>query len=136
MIHQLAHVCFTTTDLEATVRFYHEILGLEVTFHFLKKDEKIGCYFHAGKQTFLECFVRGEGAIVQGDIKHFCLQTLDIAALEASLQAAGVETRGRKMGADGSHQFWCSDPNGIDIEFQEYTPESRQLTGKDCRVDW
>lgn len=135
MIHQLAHVCITTPDLDATVRFYHGILGLDVTFHFFRNGEKIGCYFHAGAQTFLECFTRTDKSTAKGDITHFCLQTLDIQALESSLRAAGVETRGLKKGADNSHQFWCTDPNGIDIEFQEYTPESSQLTGNDCHLD-
>ncbi|MEX2607993.1 MAG: VOC family protein [Kiritimatiellia bacterium] len=136
MIHQLAHVCITTPDLDATVRFYRDILGLDVTFHFLRNGEKIGCYFHAGSQTFLECFTRTDNTVTKGDITHFCLQTKDIQALETSLRAAGVETRSRKTGADNSHQFWCTDPNGIDIEFQEYTSESCQITGNDCHVDW
>lgn len=135
MIHQLAHVCITTPDLDATVHFYHEILGLDVTFHFLRNGEKIGCYFHAGNQTFIECFSRNDYTINTGNITHFCLQTLDLEALETSLQAAGVETRGRKTGNDHSHQFWCTDPNGIDIEFQQYTPESCQLTGQNCTLE-
>jgi catechol 2,3-dioxygenase-like lactoylglutathione lyase family enzyme len=135
MIHQLAHVCITTPDLDGTVRFYHGILGLEVTFHFLRNGEKIGCYFHAGNQTFLECFTRKDYAITKGNITHFCFQTLDLDALESSLQAAGVETRGRKTGSDHSHQFWCTDPNGIEIEFHQYTAESAQLTGNDCRMN-
>ena len=136
MITQLAHVCFTTPDLDATVQFYRDILGLEVTFHFIRGDEKIGCYFQLGGRTFLECFKRNGGEHVQGDLKHFCLQTGDIGALERKLKQAGVETRGRRTGSDGSHQLWCTDPNGIDIEFQEYTEQSCQFTGRDCSVNW
>jgi hypothetical protein len=28
------------------------------------------------------------------------------------------------------------DPNGLDLEFQQYTPKSAQLTGRDVEVDW
>ncbi|MDA3874217.1 MAG: VOC family protein [Kiritimatiellae bacterium] len=136
MIIQLAHTCFNTPDLDATLHFYRDILGLDVTFRFLRGEEPIGCYFHLGNQTFLECFTRKSGDYIAGDIKHFCLQTNDIDALEKTLQAADVPTRGNRMGSDHSKQLWCTDPNGIDIEFQEYSDKSCQKTGEDCHVDW
>lgn len=136
MIKQVAHVCFTTPDLDATIGFYRDVLGLEITFRFLRNDEAIGCYFHLGNRTFLECFLRNGGERLQGDIKHFCLETEDLDALENHLKAAGVDTRGNRTGSDGSRQLWCTDPNGIDIEFQEYTDQSCQFTGENCRVDW
>lgn len=136
MIQQLAHLCFTTTDLDATVRFYRDVLELEVAFRFLRNDTPIGCYFHLGNQTYLECFTRNGGEHQAGDIRHFCLQVDDLDALETRLGQAGVEPRGHRTGSDGSLQLWCTDPNGIDIEFQQYTPQSCQITHEDCHVEW
>ena len=136
MIQQLAHTCFTTTDLDATVQFYRDVLELEVRFHFLRGKEKIGCYFHAGNRTFLECFTRNGGEHQAGDIRHFCFQVDDLEALKARLDQAGVQTRGLRTGSDHNPQFWCTDPNGIDIEFQQYAPDSCQFSGEDCHVDW
>jgi len=136
MIRQLAHTCFTTTDLDATVSFYRDKLGLDVRFHFLRGDEKIGCYFQIGNQTFLECFKRKSEEHQAGDIRHFCFEVEDMETFMQRLKDAGVETRGRRTGSDGSAQFWCTDPNGIDIEFQQYNPESAQLTGQDCHMGW
>ena len=136
MIRQLAHTCFTTYDLDATLHFYRDILGLPVTFRFLRNDEVIGCYFSCGGNTFLECFLRPGGEEAIGAIKHFCLEVEDIDALENTLTQAGVPVRGKRQGADHTFQLWCTDPNGIDIEFQQYGPESCQLRGTDCLVNW
>jgi len=136
LIKQLAHVCITTKDLDATVRFYHDLLGLEVAYRYMRGDKVIGCYFHAGGHTFIECFSGKKGEAAQGDIKHFCLQTEDIDALETHLREAGAELGSRRLGYDQSHQLWCKDPNGIDVEFQQYTPDSCQFSGKDCTMDW
>jgi hypothetical protein len=52
------------------------------------------------------------------------------------LKKSGMNVQEPKMGADHCWQLWRKDPNGIDIEFQEYTKESLQKTGGDCIVDW
>jgi hypothetical protein len=39
------------------------------------------------------------------------------------------------MGADDSLQFWIQDPNGLDIEFQQYTEHSSQFTGRNVEVN-
>jgi hypothetical protein len=39
------------------------------------------------------------------------------------------------MGADNSLQFWIQDPNGLDIEFQQYPEHSSQFTGKNVEVN-
>ena len=37
---------------------------------------------------------------------------------------------------DQSWQIWIEDPNGIRIEFHEYTEKSMQLIGGTCAVSW
>jgi catechol 2,3-dioxygenase-like lactoylglutathione lyase family enzyme len=135
-IRRIAHLCITSADLDSTVTFYRDILDFPIVFRFLRKGEVFGYYFRVAPDSFLECFLNHSTAREAGGIKHFCLETDDIDALEKHLQAKGVATRGRRMGADGSHQLWCTDPNGIDIEFQQYTGRSSQHTGEDCTVDW
>ena len=41
-----------------------------------------------------------------------------------------------KMGADQTAQFWMKDPNGLDVEFQQYNEKSSQRTGQDVEVNW
>jgi catechol 2,3-dioxygenase-like lactoylglutathione lyase family enzyme len=136
MIEQLGHICFTTRSLDQTVAFYRDVLGLEVTFRFLRDENPIGCFFHAGNQTYLECFERAQGDHEAGDIRHICFQVRDLDEVETRLQEAGVESRGRRVGSDGCPQLWCTDPNGIDVEFQVIHPECCQQTGTDCHVEW
>jgi len=64
---------------------------------------------------------------------HFCLQVEDMDAYVAQIEARGVVVTGRKVGNDRSKQAWIKDPDGNLIELQEYTAESRQLTGEDWR---
>lgn len=136
MIRRIAHLCITSYDLDATVEFYRDALGFPIAFRFIRKDEIIGYYFKIGDNNFIECFHGKDASRDHMAIKHFCLETDDLDALETKLRERGVETRGRRMGADGSYQMWCTDPNGIDIEFQQYSDKSSQLTGEDCYVDW
>ncbi len=136
MIRQLAHACITTRDLEGTMRFYRDVLGLPVAFRFLRHNEVIGCYFNLGNRTFLECFRQSESGPASGGLRHFCFEVDDVDCLERRLEESGYEPRGKRMGVDGSPQLWCRDPNGIDIEFQQYVQGSCQLTGQDCHVDW
>jgi hypothetical protein len=49
--------------------------------------------------------------------------------------AAGVEPMEPQLGADGSWKMWAHDPDGTSLGFHQYTPESSQYAGADCRVD-
>jgi hypothetical protein len=69
-------------------------------------------------------------------LNHFCLETESIEALRTSLLARGLTVGELKIGADQTPQFWMKDPNGLDLEFQQYTPKSAQRTGRDVEVDW
>ena len=137
MINAIAHACLGSSDLAKTEQFYSEVLGLDVTFRFRKGDELIGMYFGVGRDTFLEVFKDTEGMIHERlPIRHFCLEVQDIKALEARLGECKVEHTEPKLGCDQSWQLWCEDPDGIRIEFHEYTENSAQRTGQDVEIDW
>ena len=136
-IHSLAHVCLKSTDLAATEAFYCEALGFTKMFNFNRKGKVIGFYLTAGNETFVEVFDAAEvDAVGKSVLSHFCLETRDIEGLRASLVARGLAPREMKMGADHTKQFWMKDPNGMDLEFQEYSAASAQRTGQDVEVDW
>lgn len=134
MIKQLAHICIHTADLEATARFYQEGLGLERGFEFAKDGNLFGFYIKLGSDTFIEVF-KGDPGVV-GNINHIAIQTDDIDAVMGRLRDHGYEVGDKSLGADHSWQAWTADPNGVRIEFHEYTPESMQLVGGTCVVDW
>ena len=134
MIKQLAHICIHTADLEATARFYQEGLGLERGFEFTKDGDLFGFYIKLGNDTFIEVF-KGDPGVV-GNINHIAIQTDDIDAVIGRLRDHGYEVGDKALGADHSWQAWTADPNGVRIEFHESTPESMQLIGGACVVDW
>ena len=68
-------------------------------------------------------------------IQHMCLEVDNLDSVIEQVKARGWEISEKTMGGDHSWQTWITDPNGIKIEFHEYTENSLQKTGKDCVVD-
>ncbi len=135
-ITTLAHVCLKTTDLERTRAFYCDALGLRKQFDFIRKGTCIGYYLSAGNRTFIEVFLSDAiEPLGKQPIHHLCLETDDLAALHRRLLDLGLKPGDIKTGSDNSPQFWITDPNGLGIEFQQYTPQSSQITGRDVVVD-
>ena len=133
----LAHICILTRDLEETLRFYRDALGMEKVFDFNKEGELYGYYLKMSDGNYLEVFKDDQVAgKVSGPYLHLCLETDDIEAAKAGLEAAGVTCTDIKKGCDNTYQTWFKDPNGLDIELHMYTDVSSQLTGADCQVDW
>jgi len=147
MIKQLAHLCLKTSRLESMTAFYCDALGATVKFQYLNPaGQPVGRYFAFGANTFLEIFDHADAHRRSQAPKplepledprdpwllrynHFCLQVEDLDAYVSLLESRGVTVTGRKTGNDRSRQAWVRDPDGNLIELQEYTPQSRQITG-------
>lgn len=135
MIKQLAHACVMSSDLAATEAFYCGKLGLKKTFDFIKEGELYGFYLELGNGTFLEVFAE-PAKERPSRIRHLCFEVEDIDRVVEELDAKQVAHTEKKLGGDNTWQTWIKDPDGIDIEFHQYTDESSQITGTDCLVDW
>lgn len=133
MIIRIAHVCIIARDLAETEHFYCTVLGMTKKFEFQKHEERIGFYLHAGGSTFIEVF-KGDSAGPSLPIRHICLETDDIDAVRRQLEQHGLTATAKTLGCDHSWQIWCKDPNGVDIEFHEYTDNSLQKTGGVARL--
>lgn len=128
MIKGLAHVCFVVKNLDESIAFYRDRLGLKLAFEFRNKaGARSGAYLHAGDRTFIELFPGQPTATANGSFRHICLEVDNVEDEVRRIQAAGIQTEGVKMGADGSWQAWISDPDGNRIELHGYTPESAQV---------
>lgn len=128
MIKNLAHVCFTVRDLEKSLCFYRDVLGLKPAFDFINdKGERFGIYLHAGGRSFIELFQGEPDAPTEKPaFRHFCLEVDDLASMINLFQAHNIEVSKLKMGKDNSLQAWLSDPDGNRIELHEYTATSKQ----------
>jgi len=136
-ILSLAHACIKTTSLEQTASFYCDALGMKKLFEFTRAGKPIGMYLKGENDSFIEVFLASEVASIDSRcLNHFCLETDDIKALHERVADNGYKPGDIKMGSDNSWQFWVKDPNGMDLEFHQYTPESAQFTGENVEVDW
>jgi glyoxylase I family protein len=137
MIKTLAHLCLFSKDLNRSLDFYCGTLGLRRHFDFFKDGALFGFYLQIGPGQFIEIFKADPTAEIRSQrIHHFCLEVEDIDALRDSLVKRGVEVTRKKMGCDQTWQCWCKDPDGTDLEFQQYTAQSSQASGRNCIVDW
>ena len=137
-IKSLAHVCIKTANLEKTIAFYCDALGMETLFTFTRRGEVIGLYMKAANDTFIEAFLvdQAEPTTTNHTLSHFCLETDAIEELRQRLLNKGYSPWPIKTGADKSLQFWIEDPNGIKMEFHQYNENSSQVTGQDIEVSW
>jgi lactoylglutathione lyase/glyoxylase I family protein len=137
-IRAIAHLCLKTADLAATEAFYVGLLGFEKQFQFTRRGEVMGYYLRIADRVFLEAFSSPAplSSTRNHSLSHFCLEADDLAGLRERLVEAGYEPTALKTGADSTLQFWVKDPNGIDLEVQQYTAQSAQFQGGDVEVDW
>ncbi|MBN1249821.1 MAG: VOC family protein [Anaerolineae bacterium] len=133
MIRNIAHACFTVSDLDRALRFYRDGLGLAEAFDFVNDEgHRFGVYLHTGGRNFLELFEGSLSEPADGQsYRHICLEVDDIEATVATLQDRGIEVSPVKLGRDHSYQAWLTDPDGNRIELHQYTLESWQAPSLD-----
>jgi catechol 2,3-dioxygenase-like lactoylglutathione lyase family enzyme len=136
------HLAVVTRDLDATIRFYHGLLSMELLAAMAPMPyHGRHCFLRAG--TFLMHFFEDDDAridapppgwerqviaFVSGAMQHIALAMDDEAgllALRERLQAAGVPVTAL-MDQGPVRQFLFADNNGIIIE-ANWTPEELDL---------
>ena len=112
----LNHVALHVRDLDASIEFYGQRLGLEAIprpdFDFP------GAWFRLGREQELH-LIAGRGDAVQSHRRgtHFALGVPSIENAEAALAAEGIPYEGKFPRPDGAYQIFISDPDGYSIEF-------------------
>ncbi len=135
MLVRLAHICVETTDLAATEAFYRA-LGAERRFEFRNlQGTLIGMYMYFAGETFIE-LVLVSAPRVEGAINHFALQVEDVDVIHEQLTRAGIAVTEKELGVDNTWMVTCRDPNGVYIEFHQYTDDSLQFRGGTCQIDY
>src|ERR1044071_3770211 len=137
MIKALAHACIFSNNLNLSLDFYCGVLGLQRHFNFFKSGELFGFYLQVAPGQFIEIFKAAPGSEMHAQrIGHLCFEVDDLDVLRQKLARHGVNVTPKKLGCDQTWQCWCKDPDGTEIEFQQYTPHSSQLTKTNCIVNW
>ena len=109
------HFTILTDDVDNTVSFYDDLLGLEPgprpAFKFP------GAWLYAGGQPILHVIGgRPKGELKAGVIDHMAFSGKDLAATLSALKARGVEYDCRQQLDTGLWQVFFFDPNGAKVE--------------------
>lgn len=111
---RIAHVALPVVDLDATRRFYGDVLGLpeakRANFGFP------GYWFQLGEQ---QVHVFPIERIDPGASQHFAIEVADVEAVAGELEAAGVTVRRSNHVVGAGHQVFVADPSGHQIEFNQ-----------------
>lgn len=117
-IEQLNHMALHVKDLEKSVDFYQNILGLppipRPAFNFP------GAWFGIGAHEELHLIVGREDTMhFKSRGTHFALRVTSIAETEAYLKEKGVPYQPLQQRPDGAWQIYVTDPDGYSIELCE-----------------
>lgn len=115
-ILELNHVAVAVTDVERSLRFYRDAIGLPVVPR--PNFDFPGAWFRLGQQQELHLLggrkdPPGDGIPRRG---HFALQVSDIHGMADRLRAAGVPFQGPGLRPDGAYQIFVADPDGNAVE--------------------
>ncbi len=132
MITGLGHLAFRIEDLERSLDFYCNQLGLQEAFRMNDdKGDPWIVYIQINDDNFIELFPGGKTRvdIPGGSIgyAHVCLRVDDMQATLRELASRGVEITGEaRKGKDGNYQYWLTDPDANRIELMQIMPDSLQ----------
>ncbi len=134
VISGLLHVAIKTADLDATLRFYRDVIGLTEAFRpdfgypgaWLAIPTPIGTaivHIYAGRGAF-----NAEGVIAHGTgaIDHVSLVASGYHAFIARFRAAGLDWREFLVPNTTLWQLFVHDPSGVQLEL---TFEGRNEAG-------
>ena len=144
MLEGFSHVGIQVADIERSVRFYRDTLGLELVTRWVRDQEYIrelvgypGVELHVAvfrlpaSDAYLEVLeyknvqrAPVDPATANPGTGHFCLYVNDIDALVDRLRSHGVQFVSRIMSPDtgpnrGGKAVYMIDPDGIRIELLE-----------------
>ena len=116
MISGLDHINIETTDLEGTIRFYEQVLGLRngarppFTFP--------GAWLYSGEQALVHLVGVDDltNTSTTGAINHVALLANDFVGCKARLNALAQPYEQRVVPDSNIRQLFVNDPNGVRLE--------------------
>ncbi len=120
MIKKLLHTRYRVTDLDKTVAFYKDVLGLEETArHTSGRGSQLVFFKAPGSDEEIEiCKYDGSGPVnVGSDITHLAFEVDDIEAFAKHSTAKGYPlTDGPHKSGSGSVIAFIDAPEGYEVE--------------------
>jgi len=125
-VSAMNHFTILTADVDTTVAFYGDLLGLAAgprpAFGFP------GAWLYAGGQPILHVIGgRPPSELRAGVIDHMAFTATGLGATLAKLQARGIAHDCRQLPGIGTWQVFFHDPNGARVELDFDAGESPSL---------
>jgi catechol 2,3-dioxygenase-like lactoylglutathione lyase family enzyme len=119
----LDHVTLVARDLDRSVRFYEDVLGLKSgarpPFNFP------GAWLYLGDRPVVH-LIGGRGATEgTGAIDHVAFRATGLAATRGRLTKLGHSIDERTVPGQGLHQVFLRDPDGVKIELNFAAAEAK-----------
>jgi len=115
------HFTVLTDDVEATVRFYRDVVGLAMGPR--PPLGFPGAWLYAGSQAVLHVVGgRQRNELRAGVIDHMAFSASGLRDAIATLDAKGIAYQCRQQVGSGVWQVFCHDPNGAKVEL-DFAPE-------------
>ncbi len=123
MVTKLLHTRYRVADLEKSVGFYKDVLGLtEIRRHKSPRGSELVFLQTPGSEELLElCSFPASGPVVVGpDLTHLAFEVPDLDAFAAHSTALGYPlTDGPHVTSTGSKFAFIDAPEGYEIELIE-----------------
>lgn len=111
------HFTILTDDLDATLSFYGEFLGLRPGARPPFSFPGAWLYADGGSDPILHVIAgRSRSELVKGVIDHMAFSARDLPGAVAKLRSRGVPYELRRLPAYGTWQLFFADPNGAKVE--------------------
>lgn len=120
MVTKLLHTRYRVIDLEKTVKFYTDVLGLEeIRRHKSPRGSELVFLKAPGSEELVEiCSFPGSGPVVVGpDLTHLAFEVDDLEKFAAHAAAKGYPlSDGPTASSSGSVFAFIDAPEGYEIE--------------------
>ena len=114
-IKGLDHVTLNVAELDASRRFYVDVLGLREGDR--PPFDSPGAWLYSGDRPIIHLVAgRGGGEAATGALDHVALRAEGLAAMVARLTAAGIAHQAFTVPGLGFKQIFMRDPDGVRIE--------------------
>ena len=119
-VGKLLHTRYRVNDLERTVKFYRDVLGLaEVRRHKSPRGSELVFMQAAGSEALIELchFPGSEPVKCQPDLTHLAFEVDSLAGFEKHLAAHGLKfSDGPTTSSNGTTFAFVDAPEGYEIE--------------------
>jgi lactoylglutathione lyase len=119
-VKKLLHTRYRVNDLERTVKFYRDVLGLtELRRHKSSRGSELVFLKTPGSEELIElcCYPAGGPVQVQQDLTHLAFEVDSLEAFGRHLAGLGLKySDGPHFDADGEGIAFIDAPEGYEIE--------------------